>query len=328
MFLLLPAILFILCIGMFRDISVGTDTYEYYRVFNFPDNIELGYQFLTKVVKFFGGSFNSFLAIFFFLSFILKLLSFKLTSNNIILSLLMYSGFWFLVYDMNGIRQGLALGFVGLGLSYLNKGNIKMFYFAIVLAVFNHYSAAVFLPLAIITRNVICSKKIFFIVFFTVLFLATTKIAQPIINLISSFLGSENHFANKASAYSKDDMYNSNILYSFSTAVRVAILFITFFALQKIKLDSRLKNILLWSALINISIYLIFSEFELIATRLSLYYRFSECIFFSFLPAITRYNILKFLIGLLIFGYVVLQIFQTLSPLNNSLEPYNSILFK
>ena len=40
--------------------------------------------------------------------------------------------------------------------------------------------------------------------------------------------------------------------------------------LQKLKINDRLKNIILWSALLNISIYLIFSQFEIIATRLSL----------------------------------------------------------
>ncbi|MFC7347703.1 EpsG family protein [Chryseobacterium zhengzhouense] len=328
LFLLIPAIIFILCIGMFRDISVGTDTYEYYKVFNFPENIEVGYQFLVGIVKWFGGGFSSFLAVFFFFSFFLKFFSFKLTSNNIILSLLIYCGFWFLVYDMNGIRQGLALGFVGLSLNYLNKGKNKMFYLAILLAILNHYSAAIFIPFAFITQKINCTKKIFFIVFFTVLFLAITKVAQPVITFISTFLGGDSHFAAKANSYSKDDLYNSNILYSFSTIVRIIILLITYFTLQKLNINSRLKNILLWSALLNISIYLIFSEFELIATRLSLYYRFSECVFFSFLPTISKYNIVKFLIGLFIFSYVVLQIFQTLSPLNNNLEPYNSILFK
>jgi len=328
LFLLFPAIIFILLIGMFRDVSVGTDTYMYSLIFRYPENIEVGYRLLSNSIRWLGGDFSVFLSLFFFLSFLFKFLSFKMTSNNIVLSFLLYCGFWFLVYDMNGIRQGLALGFVGLSISYLNKENTKMFYLMLLFAIVNHYSAVIFLPFALIVNKINCSNKLFLVIFFVVLFLSISQIAQPIIAFLTTFLGSDNHLAGKATAYSEDKQYNTNILYSFSTFVRVVILFVSFFTLQKVKISDRLKNILLWAALLNISLYLIFSQFELIATRLSLYYRFSECIFFSFLPEISKNSMLKFIIGLLILCYVVMQISQTLSIQNNNLLPYKSIIFE
>lgn len=328
LFLLFPAIFFVLIIGMFRDVTVGTDTYMYSFVFRYPENIEIGYKILSNCIKWLGGNFSVFLSFFFFISFLFKFLSFKMTSANVVLSLLVYFGFWFLVYDINGIRQGLALGFVALSIAYLNKENTKIFYLMALFAIINHYSSIIFFPFALLVNNIRCSNKLFLITFFTVLFLSITQIAQPIITFISAFLGNDSHLISKANAYSNDKMYNANILYSFSTLVRIIILFVTFFALQKIKISDRLKNILLWAALLNISLYLIFSQFELIATRLSLYYRFSECIFFSFLPGVTKNNMLKFLIGILILTYVIMQISQTLSIKNNSLIPYKSIIFE
>ena len=311
---------------MFRDVSIGTDTYMYSDIFHYPNKIEIGYQIFSNIVKFFGGDFHVFLSFFFLLSFSFKLISFKLTSGNMIISLLVYCGFWFLVYDMNAIRQGLALGFIAMSISFLNRKNQKMFYLMMFFAIINHYSAIIFLPFGLLVNKIRCSNKLFLIIFFFILFLSITQVAQPIINFISGFLGNDNHLVGKANAYVKDKMYNENILYSFSTFIRVVVLFITFFSLQTIKMSSRLKNILMWSALINISLYLIFSQFEIIATRLSLYYRFSECVFFSFLPNIPKNNMLKFLIGFFIFLYVVFQIYQTLSIENNNLTPYKSII--
>ena len=53
LFLLLPAIFFILIIGVFRDITVGTDTHMYALVFQYPENIEIGYKFLAEFIKYF-----------------------------------------------------------------------------------------------------------------------------------------------------------------------------------------------------------------------------------------------------------------------------------
>ncbi len=312
---------------MFRDVTVGTDTYMYLKVFEFFPDIEIGFKIFATFIKNIGGDFVAFLSLFFFLSFLLKIIAFKSLSNNFALSFLIYSGFWFLVYDINAIRQGLALGFVAMSFVFLNNKNMKMFYVACFLACVNHYSAAIFLPFGIIVNKIKCSNKLFLVVFFTVLILSITQIAQPVIAFLSNFLGGDNRLVSRAQDYQRDELYNSNILYSFSTFTRILILFITFFALQKIKINERLKNILLWSALLNISFYLIFSQYELIATRLSLYYRFGECFFFSFLPEITKYNIVKFLIGFLILCYILLMISQTLSIKNNNLEPYKSVIF-
>ena len=41
---------------------------------------------------------------------------------NPYLSLMIYLGFWFLSYEMNGIRQGLALGFIGVAVYHAWKG--------------------------------------------------------------------------------------------------------------------------------------------------------------------------------------------------------------
>ena len=83
-----------------------------------------------------------------------------------------------------------------------------------------------------------------------------------------------------------DDFYNGNILYSFSTVHRVMITGLIVYAVPRMKIDDRLKNIFLWSALFNMAIYLLFGQIEIVATRLSLNYRFVECMTLAGLPSL------------------------------------------
>lgn len=99
------------------------------------------------------------------------------------------------------------------------------------------------------------------------------------------------------------------------------------FFIDRVNLSEKTKNIFLWCALLNISIYLLFSEVEIIATRLSLYYRFYECFFLACLPNAFKGKSIKIFVGFLLFLYAISQIIKTLIIPNNDLVPYKSILF-
>ncbi len=324
--LVIPAVVLLLFIGMFRHISVGTDTYMYFSLFKYPEKIEVGYIALVNILKRLGSNFTVFLSVVFFTALCCKLIYFKKLAHSFVLAILIYSGFWFLVYDLNAIRQGLALGFVGLSLVNLNEKKYRGYYLMMVLAIINHYSAIVFLPLVWFVRSFKCTAKIFLMVLGVAVLLTISKMAEPIITYISNVIGAGSHLASKASAYQNDDEYNRDVFYSISTVIRILVAIISLFTLTRVKINHQLRNMLLWCALLNIVVYIVFSQFEIIATRLSLYYRFAECIIFSLLPQLSSSKFIKFLVGLLVFVYVALQIYQTLSIKNNNLIPYRSVI--
>ncbi len=313
-----------LCFGMLRGKGIGTDYYNYHEIFYNPDSIEPGFKFFAFIVKKIGGSFHSFIAIFFLISFSLKIYCFKRLSLFPFLSILLYLGFWLLTYDMNGIRQGMALGFVGVSLIYLEKRDLKKHLIFVLLGVLSHYSTIVFLPFYYITKTTINYKSIYTI-FSVALILAILGVAEFIIVLLSGLFGIDNHLVSRALSYGMDNTYNNNILYSFSTIHRIFIFIITCIFVNRIKANENLKNIFIWASLINITIYLLFSQFELIATRLSLYYRFTECIFLSYLPSAFSKDIYKISIGILLCIYVMWQIHSTISIPGGNLYPYYSI---
>jgi putative capsular polysaccharide polymerase len=321
-----PIIFALLYIAGLRDITVGTDTAHYRDIFNNPDDIEIGFQWFAEGIQYIGGDFHLFLFLFFLISLFLKLYAFKKVSLYPLLSICIYSSFWFLTYEMNGIRQGLALGFIALSYYSLIINKKWYFYLSLLGAILFHYSAFVFLPIIFIVKNK-CTNLIFWIVLGVVVSFAYLGATTFILEGLETIIGVDLRLIERIISYQNNESFNANILYSFSTFVRFVILFITFFFINKVHLPERAKNLFLWSALLNISIYLLFSEVEIIATRLSLYYRFYECFFLACLPNAFKGKVTKILIGFLLCLYALSQIIKTLAIPNNTLVPYKSILF-
>ena len=322
----IPIIFALLYIAGLRDITVGTDTAHYRDIFNNPDDIEIGFQWFAEFIKYIGGNFHLFLFLFFFISLSLKVYAFRKVSLYPLLSICIYSSFWFLVYEMNGIRQGLALGFIALSYYFLSVNKNWYFYLSLLGAILFHYSALVFLPIIFIIKKK-CTNLIFWIVLGTVVAFAYLGVTSFILEGLGTIIGVDLRLIERIISYQNNEAFNANILYSFSTFVRFVILFITFFFINRVHLSERTKNIFLWCALLNISVYLLFSEVEIIATRLSLYYRFYECFFLACLPNAFKGKISKILIGFLLCLYALSQIIKTLAIPNNALVPYKSILF-
>lgn len=322
----IPIIFALLYIAGLRDITVGTDTAHYAEIFDDPQDIEIGYRLFAEFIKYIGGNFHLFLFLFFFISFFLKLYAFREVSSYPLLSICIYSSFWFLVYDMNGIRQGIALGFVALSYYYLIDNKKSKFFLFMTGAILFHYSSLIFLPIIFIIKKK-CTKRLFLISFSIIFLFAYLGVSSIILNLLGTVIGVNVRLIERILSYQNNELYNTNILYSFGTFVRLLLFFTTYFFIDKINLSERTKNIFLWSALLNIGFYLLFSEVEIIATRISLYYRFYECFFLACLPNAFKGKITKILIGFLLCLYAISQIIKTLAIPNNNLVPYKSILF-
>ena len=323
----IPIIFLLLYIAGFRNINIGADTSNYRDIFNnSAESIEIGYRAASELMKYLGGSYHLFLFIFFASSFFLKLYAFKKVSLYPLLSICIYSSFWFLVYEMNGIRQGLALGFIALSYYFLIVKKNWYFYLSLLGAILFHYSALIFLPIIFIIKKK-CTNLIFWIVLGIVVPFAYLGATTFILEGLGNIIGVNIQLIGRILAYQEREAFNANVLYSFSTFVRFVILFTVYFFINRIHLSERTKNIFLWCALLNISIYLLFSEVEIIATRLSLYYRFYECFFLACLPNAFKGKVSKILIGFFLCLYAIAQIIKILAIPNNSLVPYKSILF-
>ena len=113
------AIALLIALGGLRY-EVGTDWESYLDLFNlvaqgesFSDlREENGFLVMVKGAQFFLLSYPGFVFALFALSFSLKLYAIFKFRADVLVSLIVYFFSAFLIYDFNGLRQGLALGFV------------------------------------------------------------------------------------------------------------------------------------------------------------------------------------------------------------------------
>ena len=324
-FMLTITLLSISAVACLRGVGIGTDYWQYrgYFLGGWAPGYDLGFNIITWVFRAVTSSEQIFFSFFFLSSLFLKIYVFKKMSHSIVLSLMVSFGFWFLVYDMNGIRQGLSIAVLSVAIYAAYQQNLKKFLLFVLIASSIHFSSVIFLPFYFILKLKI-PKTVMLILIVTIFLLTLLGISDFLFSLLSS--GSEdNVFAKKTDAYSKIDVYNANALFSFGSIHRLLIFIITILTVHKIPADQKLKNLFLVAAFLNISIYLLFSKIELIATRTSLPFRFIECIFFSYLPFVSKHRIGQIIIAMVLLAYILLQVFLTISTPEGNLVPYKTI---
>ena len=303
--------------------QVGADWYSYLDIFlGYKEAEEVSTGFISNVLKFLSCGYQVFVFVYFLLSFVLKLWLFNRLSSSFAISLLIYLGFWFLVYDLNGIRQGMSLSFTGIAFYFAYRRRLRYYLLFVLAAISFHASAICFLPFYWMVKL----KVSYFyqvVVLCLVVCLAYFHISEWLLLLLGEIIG-ESYLTNKALSYALSDAFGTNIIFSFTTVHRILIFFLTLFVLTKINIDNNLKQALNMTAFINIIIYFLFCQYEIIATRLSLPFRFTECILFSFIPFVFKSHSRIFAI-LLILIYVEWQVYQTLSIPNGGLLPYKNI---
>lgn len=149
----------LICISGLRSMFYGSgDTYRYWMYF--IDNLYLSYSeviatinkdaYYHVIAKLIGQLFaNNFtcVLIVFSLVFVIPVARriFK-DSPNILLSYIILLAMGFFSFSMNGIRQGLAIGFVILSYDFIKSRNLLFFTTCILIASMFHKTALVFLP--------------------------------------------------------------------------------------------------------------------------------------------------------------------------------------
>jgi EpsG family len=147
------AIALVLALGGLR-FEVGTDWDSYREVFNqvaqgesFSDlREENGFLSLASGFQFLSTSYPGFIFALFALSFSLKLYAIFRFRADVVVSLIVYFYSALLIYDVNGLRQGLALGFVMCAGWFAVQSRPLAYLGAMLLAASMHTVALVALP--------------------------------------------------------------------------------------------------------------------------------------------------------------------------------------
>lgn len=119
------------------------DYWHYYYVFHgitTPPALEIGFKFLNAVVRVFTSSFSVYCVIVALISVGIKTCWFSKFKYPFVILLVYYLRFYVLL-ELNAIRQGLAMSLIIVGMYYLIKGERKKYLIITFLAMLIHSSA-------------------------------------------------------------------------------------------------------------------------------------------------------------------------------------------
>lgn len=179
-FILLSILL--ICFAGFRY-GLEADYFAYKEIFFAPsqsaivERYEPGFKLFINIYKSLLSSenFNGFVFVFAFISMGLKCLYFYRSENGII-ALFVYFTLMFIMMEMNGIRQGIAVSFLFFALEEAKNRKMIRFFLLVLLASSFHISSLIFFPVYFIVNQKVSIRQIGF---FVILSLAAKLFIVP-----------------------------------------------------------------------------------------------------------------------------------------------------
>ncbi|CAM2770348.1 EpsG family protein [Erysipelothrix tonsillarum] len=259
-------------IVIFR-VGVGTDYFSYEYLYNLQNvttfgkmldhqtNIELGFRFFIFIFKSIGLPFQFFISFFgvITLGFFIKWID--ETSDSSLISLILFIGMFFFVWNLSAIRQGLVMAVA----SYYffnpqkNLSRKQSLLLVFVLCLF-HISAIFYLPIVFVSKNIKWTKKSLFIILgisFLFAFIPWQRILAnltfiPGYNKITSYIDPQTHVLN------------------FAGIVRILFTTVIIYHYEEIT-DSVFKKYIVDATLLGFALYFCLKFSEIIAGRTTIY---------------------------------------------------------
>jgi hypothetical protein len=313
--------------------SVGTDWAQYANTF--ADINSIADIFKAREEKLFAvfmyiskkiiNSYSFFILTFFSVAFYLKYIVFKRYSTDIFLSLIIYFFTLFLIYDLNGVRQGMALAFVFLSIPLILNKKLFLFSLIILIGCLFHISAIIFLPFYWMSRLKISRKSMILIIVISLI------VSIPIRALIENnayvqlFLAMDSfsHY----SFYVTDDIAARDVsILSVAVFQRLFIFGLFVINYDKIEASDELKSLLLNGYFVSILLFVFLSFSADLAARSSFYYKSLEILMIPLIvtcQAKLTYRMLLFAIFVL---FAAVGAYRILEIPNGGLIPYQFII--
>lgn len=310
-------IFFLICIAGLRTINVGTDTHAYKDIYGWiesgtGDFIEPGWYLLNVIVQLLGGNFNSLLLI----AATLTLVPIGLVSSrygkNPSLCLFFYFSIFAYLQSFNIMRQMLAVSWVLLACTYLDRRLNFRFLIIIAVATTIHTSALIAVPLLWIHHFKLSNDRIKWMLFIT---------------FILGFLLSDTVFAFLAGPYASyvesGNFSRDNLMITYLQVVLMNILFYSIYYTSNLELRNTLPVKIFFIAVVIMN----FTARLGLGSRIMLYFTIIQVILFPLYLSNNRIKN-KGCTWLAVILYCFLIFMKLLIWDGNQVTPYRSIFSK
>lgn len=327
------AFILILFIGGLR-FEVGADWFAYEKLFNsinsfedvFSVREEKLFMFFLFGCKAIVKSYSFFVFALFGFTFYLKYKIFDKYSTDLYLSFIIYIYTLFLIYDLNGIRQGMAMTIVLTSIPAILNKRKYLFIILITAACMCHTSAIVFFPFYWLSKIKVSHKNMLWITFFC---LIISVIIQNLIlnSSIFQYLLLMDSFSHYSAYLDNDALSKETPILSVAVFQRILVFVIFIINYDKLKVNKEFKRLLINGYFLAIIIFVFLSFNSEYAARLSFYYKSLEIFIIPIIVSSQRKSSHKIILWGLFIVLSVSGLYRLLQLPDGGLIPYNFILF-
>lgn len=326
------AFILILFIGGLR-FEVGADWFAYEKLFNSVNSFEdiflvreeklfIFFQYACKAIV---NSYSFFVFFLFACAFYLKYNVFNKYSTDIFLSLIIYIYTLFLIYDLNGIRQGMAMAVVLTSIPLILNKRKYLFIVFITAACLFHTSAMIFFPFYWLSKIKVSQKNMLRITF---LCLIISVIIQKLIlnSSLFQYLLLMDSFSHYGSYIDNETLSKEIPILSIPVFQRILVFIIFILNYDKLKVNEEFKRLLINGYFLAIIIFVFLSFNSEYAARLSFYYKSLEIFIIPIIVSSQRKSSHKIILWGLFVVLSVSGLYRLLQLPDGGLIPYNFIL--
>lgn len=262
-----------LLIASLRDVSVGTDTEFYVKLYNNIRNIsliniltlstriEIGYLILNKIISlFFKNNFKFFILILSLIIYIPFFIILKKESKDIYFSLFLFLGLRYYYFFLSGLRQSLSIVLIFASFYFFKRNQNFKFLILNILAYFFHKTAIIFLPVFMLKEIKFEKKYINRVLFMGVIYIL---IGDKLLLIVTKTLKLE---------YYSGYITSSNFFGRFELTLVLQFFYslVMLFFQQRIQ-ERKQDNLINWITLLGVFMNLVSLTGSVLA-RLALYY--------------------------------------------------------
>lgn len=316
--------------------QVGTDWYLY--VGNFQNFISGAwdvkmafsrsqYDVIAYLISLFTHQDSVYIFLIFISAFTIKYGVMKRYSVNIYFSLLLYLVSVFIIFDINGLRQGLALSFVMLSLHFVVQRKPLYYLLCVVFATLIHESAIIFLPFYWVAHIPFSFRKriVYTLVAISIAILLSWFMSRYGCSLLAHF---SSFYSERFYQYAHGYQFGNPVcLWDLSSLRKLMVWGIIVYLAR----DSRnsLIQILLNAYSLSLVVFFLFSFSAEVASRMSFYYGCFEIILIPNILFSERFRsnvVVNIITSAIVLLYLFLLCKIVFNPVGN-LIIYDNVLF-
>lgn len=313
------------------DVAITTNQWDWlsYR-------LDFGYSILNSAIKMFGGGTQTLFFIMALVTQYLLYLNLRKYTHYVLFSYLIYYTFFFFIFDLSGIRQGLAMQIFLYSIRYIKERKFWNYLLCIFLATSVHWTASVLILLYFFAHRKFSSALTIFIVLFsTAVFSFQIKWLGSIMGDLLNQLNSYTLIQDKVKGYTTNETFAQerswNVYSLYIYAKLILVLVLSRRLLKNSREVSPYFNIFYNMLLLQFVCIYTFYEFYEMSERFKFYFLISEVILISFIVYAhpQRYKRQAVAIFFIIFIFFNSYIYFLALPTSIAYQPYqNYIIYK